>query len=147
MAKYQSHLEALIKVRRYRQEVVYRELLEQEDLLLLEKTQLQEYLETSDAAIDRLSQYQKTGGSPAEIQAHYSFIKAQGRKIKMQEGKISVQNETVEKKREELNEVIQEKKIVEKIEARQKTAYLELVKKKETFLLDEIASRRNTRIP
>jgi len=147
MAKYQSHLEALIKVRRYRQDVVYRELLEQEDLLALEKISLHEYLEASDAAIDRLTTYQKTGGNPAEIQAHYNFIKAQGKLIQAQQQKISTQNEAVEKKRAELNEVVQEKKIVEKIEARQKAAYLEKVKKKETFLLDEIGSRQNTRMP
>ena len=145
MAKYQSHLEALIKVRRYRQEVVYRELLEQEDLLALEKTQLQEYLEASDDAMDRLTRHQKSGGNPAEIQTHYNFIKAQVKTIKAQQKRIAVQTEAVEKKRAELNEVMQEKKIVEKIEARQKTAYLEELKKKETFLLDEIASRRNTR--
>ncbi len=145
MAKYQSHLEALIQVRRYREEVVYRELLEQEDLLSLEKTVLQDLIRSSDAAVERLSQYQKKGGSPLEIQTHHGFIKAQGLQIKAQEEKIALQDEAVEKKRLELNEVVQEKKIVEKLEARQKAAYLEKRKKRETFLLDEIASQRNMR--
>ncbi|MEC4679045.1 MAG: flagellar export protein FliJ [Nitrospirota bacterium] len=145
MAKYQSHLEALIKVRTYREEVVYRELLEQENLLTLEKTALHDLIESTDAAVDRLSQYQKKGGSPTEIQTHYDFIKSQGLQIKTQEEKIALQDEAVERKRLELNEVVQEKKIVEKLEARQKAAYIEKLKKQETFLLDEIASQRKMR--
>lgn len=145
MGKYRNHLETLIKVRRYQEEGVYRELLEQEDLLTLEKTHLNELLEASDTAVEQLSHYQKVGGNPMEIQTHYDFIKSQGIQIKLQKEKIIVQDEAVEKKRFELNEVVQEKKIVEKIEARQKTAYLEKMKKTETFLLDEIASHRNVR--
>ncbi|MFQ5588265.1 MAG: flagellar export protein FliJ [Nitrospiria bacterium] len=141
MAPYHSHLEGLLKARKYQQEVVYRELIEQENLLAIENTQLQTWVEASEAALERLKTHQHLGGDPGEIQRHYTFIQFQAEKIKTQQEKIRIQKETVEQKRQELSEVVQEKKIVEKVESRQRNAYFERVKKNENRLLDEIAGR------
>ncbi len=145
MARYHSHLEGLLKARRFQQEVIYRELIEQENLLSIESALLQEWVEASDAAVERLSTYQKSGGNPAEIESHYAFIRFQAEKIKIQQKKIRIQRKSVEKKRQELSEVVQEKKIVEKIETRQRDAYFKNIKKKEDMLLDEMAGRLHRR--
>lgn len=141
MAPYQSRLEGLLKARRYQQEVIYRELLEQENLLHIENARLQEWVETAESAVERLRAHQKLGGDPGEIQRHYAFLQFQAEKIKTQQEKIRIQKEAVEKKRGELSEVVQEKKIVEKVESRQREAYFERVRKNEAMLLDEIAGR------
>ncbi len=146
MPPYYSPLEALLKARKYREEVVCREMMEQTDLFLIEKTQLEEWIEAAKSATEQLSLCQKNGGLPAELQSHYMFIQYQEKKIKQQQEKVALQNKALEKKREELKEVVQERQIVEKLEARKKEAFLEEIKKKENLLLDEVASRLKRRI-
>lgn len=145
MPPYYSPLEALLKARKHREEIVCREMMEQADLFLIEKTQLEEWIEAAKSAAERLSACQKSGGLPAELQSHYTFIQYQEKKIKQQQEKVVLQNEVLEKKREELKEVVQERQVVEKLEARKKEAFLEEIKKKENLLLDEVASRLKRR--
>ncbi len=146
MAPYHSYLETLLKTRKYREEIAYRELSEQLSLLKIETEHLKKLIGTSDDALDRLMQYQKRGGDPIEIQKHYGFIQHQGIKIKSQEEKISLQDKAVEIKRQELEEIVQERKIVEKVETRRKEAYLESVRKKEVAMLDEVAGRMQRKL-
>lgn len=141
MSPYHSNLETLLNTRKYREEIAFRELSEQQSLLTREKEELKKLIGVSDDALDRLMQHQNTGGDPIEIQKHYAFIQLQGIKIKSQEQKINLQDEAVEIKRQELEEIVQERKTVEKIESRRREAYLESVKKKEVAMLDEVAGR------
>ncbi len=123
MAAYHSHLEGLIKARTYQQEVLYRELIEQENLLKIEVNQLNDLTAELEAALERLKKLQGKIGAPGKIQRHYDFIHFQTEKINEQHEIIRAQKECVELKRHELSEVVKEKKIVEKIDTRQRKAF------------------------
>ncbi len=145
MAGYRSQLDALLEVRKYRKEVVHRELLEQEDLLSLEHERLLKCQKTSENALDKLAEYQKSVGRPEEMQEYYTFIKQQGEKITEQQEAIEKLSKGVEAKRDELKEVVQEKKILEKVIMRQKEAQSEKTKKNEEAFLDDIGGRLTQR--
>jgi len=145
VAGYRSQLDALLEVRKYRKEVVHRELLEQEDLLSLEHERLLKCQKTSENALDKLAEYQKSVGRPEEMQEYYTFIKQQGEKITEQQEAIEKLSKGVEAKRDELKEVVQEKKILEKVIMRQKEAQSEKTKKNEEAFLDDIGGRLTQR--
>lgn len=140
MARYQSRLESIIKTRKYCQERAQMELIIQERLLSQEKAVLQKLIETSGAARSHLKKQQKVI-TPSEIQLYHEFIQYQKKRIDDQKKKTETYADTCEIKRIALEKAMQDKKMIENIEAKQKEVYASTLKKKELLLLDEVAGQ------
>ncbi|MBN4054129.1 flagellar FliJ family protein [Nitrospira defluvii] len=141
MADYRSRLSTVVKERKIRQELLQRELAVQQQVLFREETTLHKMIEASETALNGLSKQQKGLGTPGEIEIYYQFVKHQAKKIRIQEESIESLTLTYETIRKKLETVTQEKKMIEKIEAQRKEAYLDALKKKESDFLDEVGAR------
>jgi len=141
MARYESRLNAVLNERQIRQEQVERELAVERQGLSREEETLQKMIEASDTALKGLRERQQGPGLPGEIEIYYQFVSHQANRIKKQEEVVLAQRQIFEAKRQELEAVIRDKKMIEKIEEKRREVFLATLKKKESDFLDEVGSR------
>lgn len=141
MARYQSKLDAVLQQRKRHEEAVQGEFLGVKHSLDAAEDQLRQLHQELEAAMQEFTAQQGKGISPSEMDLYYRFLKQQYDKL--EERRMAVQRlaDQCERKRQDLLEATREKKVVEKIEANRKEAYLKELRRKEQIILDELAAR------
>ncbi len=145
MATYRSRLKTVLEERSIRQDQRQRAHAVEKQQLLREETILQKMIEASETALNGMSALQEGFVNPGEIEVYWQFVDHQARKIAKQKEVVIAQRRMVEEKRQDLEKAVQEKKTIEKIEAKRKEVFFASVKKKESDFLDEVGGRMEQR--
>ncbi len=139
---YKPRYDAVLRHRIHLEEEVQREFSTAKNELLHQKEQLKQLRLYLQDILQDLSNKQTQGISADELNLYYQFIKKQYEQLKQQQNTLEQLNEVFENKREDLALATKEKKVVEKLQEKDRKAFFKVLDKREQDLLDEIAGNR-----
>lgn len=147
MPRYQSKLDAVLKLRKRREEEVQQEFIEMKHDRDTAEDQLHRLHREFETALKDLAEQQAKGIAPCELDLYYHLIKQQYDRLEERRKALQRLADQCERKRQDLLEATREKKVVEKIEEKRKKIYLKDLEIKERNLLDELAGRTKRESP
>lgn len=147
MPRYRSKLDAVLKLRKRREEAVQEEFIEIKHDHDTAEDQLRRLHREFEAALKDLAEQQAKGIAPCELDLYYHLIKQQYDRLEERRKALQRLADQCERKRQDLLEATREKKVVEKIEEKRKEIFLKDLEKKERDLLDELAGRSKRESP
>jgi flagellar FliJ protein len=105
------------------------------DLLEQEKTEAAQLAE-------EFSERQQQIDSIFEMQLYADFFTRKREEVKEQQRRVDALDRVLEDRREELLQATKEKKVMEQLKEKQEKAYRREIARKESLLLDEIATQK-----
>jgi len=143
----QTSLDTVLRYRSHLVKTVQMELAELKDRLSIEEDRLLRMDQKRREVINDMAERQNKGIKPEEISLSYQFIKRQGERIVDQQRIVKALAEQCEAQRIRLKHLLQEKKIVEKVQEKRQAIQADLLKKNENAVLDEVSGRRKRGVP
>jgi len=138
MKKFKFKFETLKNVREHKKKI------QQQKLARAEKKKMQiehdiRQLEESVAVSNQQRNQELTNYNAAKHRQHYSYLHDNYKQIQSLNNQLNKVNGEVEKERKKLIQLSKKTKILENLEARQRTAYLEEMDRMEQKQLNEVA--------
>jgi flagellar protein FliJ len=147
MKKFHFKLEKVLKQRQIIMEMAQRDFAEAQALLVQETEKLNAMVALKEQSLaERATMIQTSQDWVNKVEQINNFVRGQDLRIKNQHLGLQKAENLVEAKREILRHAVSEVKIIERLEEKQKTAYMAEVAKVEQAELDEIAVLRFSRI-
>jgi flagellar protein FliJ len=142
MKQFSFSLSTLLRVRKYKEEIAQKKLLEK--YLILQKAMVhlealyQEYYQTKD----EVRTLQKDLRDISALTALYEYIDAMKRRIENQKKVVSDAKIVVEMKRKEVVHAMQQRKIIENLRQKKLTEWEIEINDEERKIFDELATMR-----
>ena len=139
---YRFNLEPLLNHRRYREEVLQKELADLKKRLAAEKNKLRSLKKKMRKYLQHLQQKQKEGHCASEIKLFFDFVDHISKETQDQHQKVVGEEQKFFLKREELIAAMKKRKALEKLKAKGWQAHQQKQLKKERDFMDEVAGRQ-----
>jgi flagellar export protein FliJ len=139
---YVSKLDAVFRIRCYREEAAQHAFTIAKDGLTEEEDRLMGVQGVLSRAARDLEARQGNGITANEMELYYDFFRGQYIQADARKKTIEVLGDVCEKKRVVLAQAVRERDVVERIEEGRKVLYIREVGKKEQGVVDEVAGRR-----
>ncbi len=140
---YVSKLDAVLRIRCYREEAAHQAFVISKDRLTEEEDQLKVVQGALNRAACDLGEKQGNGANSGEMDLYYNFLRGQSIQAKARKKTIHALGDVCEKKRVVLAHAVKERDVVERIEEDRKVVYIRGMGKKEQGVMDEVAGRRD----
>lgn len=115
MKKFQFSLSTLLNVRRLKEEIAQKNLLESQILLQKEMTTLEEFLQAYYGTKNEIRKIQKSMSHPEEFTRLYEYLADMKKRIKAQQILVETAKMNVELKRQDVIRAMQQRKIIENL--------------------------------
>lgn len=140
MAKFVFKMQSLLNIKAQMEESLKNELGKAVQKLELEKNRLIQLEEEQNDCINNLNSKTSQGILVSKIQQYNSYISLLKRKMKIQKENINYAQNIVDKYREQLIKMMQEKEMLEKLKEKKYKDYLLEKSKEDQKLNDEVVS-------
>ena len=139
---YQFNLEPLLNHRRYREEILQKELADLKIRLESENEKLWALREKKRKTVLQLQKKQTDGRPVSEIKLYIDFVEQLSKEMDAQRQKVLSAERNFSRKRQELVAAMKKRKILERLKANGLQAYEQEQLKKERSMIDEVAAQR-----
>ena len=139
---YTFKLEPLLNHRRYREEVLQKELADLKKHLAEEKEKLRGLRTRKRKFLLQLQNKQKAGRSASEIKLYLNFIEHLSKKVAIQNQRVQSAEQGFNLKRKDLIQAMKKRKILDKLKEKGQQAYQQEWLKKERDFMDEVAGNQ-----
>jgi len=139
---YTFNLQPLLNHRRYQEEVLQKELAALNRNLAREQKRLGTIKQQRRKCARELLDRQNKNMTVSEIQLYTGYLERLLKDLKTQTKRVSAAEKKVELKRTQVVDVMQKRKILEKLKERGRQNYQQKMLKKDRNFMDEVASMR-----
>lgn len=146
MAKFVFKMQSLLNIKKQMEESLKSELGKAVQKLELEKSRLSKLQAEKEECIYNLNSKSSQGIIVSKIQGYNSYISLLNEKIKIQKENINYAQNIVDKYREQLIKMIQEKEMLEKLKEKKYQEYLLELAKEEQKINDEVISYKYNKV-
>ena len=136
---YKFNLEPLLNHRRYREEVLQKELAGLKKHLTEEEHKLRALRKKKRQFLLQFQKKQKDGRPASEIKLYFDFVEHLSKKIDAQHQNVLEAKRTFNLKRQDLITAMKERKTLDRLKEKGWQAYQQEQSKKERDLMDEVA--------
>ncbi len=140
---YVSRLDAVFRIRCYREEAAQQAFTIAKDHLTEEEDRLKGVQGVLSRAAHDLEARQEEGVTAHEMDLYYDFFRGQYTQAVARKKTVEALGDVCEKKRAVLAHAARERDVVERIEEGRKVLYIRAIGKKEQGVMDEVAGRRS----
>ena len=144
---YQFNLESLLNHRRYRVEVLQKELADLKMRLDAEKDKFWVLREKKRKTVLQLQEKQTDGRPASEIQLYIDFVEQLSKIMEAQRQKVLEAERNFSLKRQDLVAAMKKRKILDRLKEKGLQAYEQKQLKKERSIMDEVAGHQFNQKP